>query len=409
MHGSPTTIVGEPVKYGSVTTASDLVMQTPIIHRPSLNNTDILSVFKQMSPSAFAYMSYCFVLVSIVLSAVAMTTDRPRGPVKAYGNFVKALWSIFETAVDQENYRPKVVHTRSVWLFLSLSVFVFIFGYFLNLISVNQIADQPPILLEKLADFRKPEFQHVNPMMIKNLFYFDVLVRSEEGSDLHYVYDRMVRTGNCSGSNAYNAEFCNVLTLDEQGTKYTSQALSRVLRGLSNIDFSMLANEIINYQLMTIFCLISPESRKNFMVSSRLMSGHLATMFSKKIPYPVYQLYSFRVTSSMLEFGLYSQSISRLTNDLLQTRFPIFSFNNKYFSCIENRHDPKKMEPTPASLTIYRNLIKISLCVIGLSCLLIVIELIIKPIHIRMGSKRGRIRKLKRLFRRHRPRVSHRV
>ena len=383
-------------------------MITPIIHRPSLNNSDILDVFKEISPLAFAYMTYCCVLVGIVLTVVAAILDDSRSPVKAFGHFVKALWSILETAVDQENYQPIIVHSRTIWLFLNLFVIVFVFGYFLNFISVNQIADQPPELLEKLADFRKSEFQYVSPMMMKNLYYFDVLVRSEKGSDFRYVYDRMVRTGNCSGSNAYNADVCNFVILDaEQIAKYTPQLLSRFLRGMSNLDVAVLTNEMIGDQIWTIFCLIGPESRKNFMQSPEILSGYLATMYSKKIPYPVYQYYSFRMASFVLEFGGFSQTINRFTNDYIQEKFPVMSFDNKYFSCMENRHGHKETEPTPASLTIYRHLIKGCLYVIGLSGLLLMFELIIKLIKVRVVAKRGRVRKFARLFRRLRFRLSH--
>ena len=103
----------------------------------------------------------------------------------------------------------------------------------------------------------------------------------------------MVRTGDCTASNAHNAEVCNLLTLDmEQTTKYTPQLLSRFLRGFAKRELVVLANEMMGDQIMTVFCLISPYSRKNFMGSSELMSLCLATMFSKTIPYPVYQVYS---------------------------------------------------------------------------------------------------------------------
>ena len=113
--------------------------------------------------------------------------------------------------------------------------------------------------------------------------------------------------------------------------------------------------------------------------------------------------------SFILEFGGFAQIIDRFARELIQERFPVVSFNNKHFSFMDNRHDPKETEPPPASLTIYRRLIKGCLYIIRFSCLLLVTELILKPIQIRLGAKKGRVQKVKRLLKRHTRRVSHTV
>ena len=131
------TIIGEPVRYGNVVSALDLIMVTPIQDRPSLNNSDIFSVFDEMSPTAFVYSSYCLLLVGTILSVVITFKDSSRSLTRTCNHFLKALWSILETAVDQENYKPIILHVRIVWLFLNFFIFIFVFGYFLNFISVN--------------------------------------------------------------------------------------------------------------------------------------------------------------------------------------------------------------------------------------------------------------------------------
>ena len=136
--------MGEPVKFGSPTMALDLIMYTQIQQRPSLNNTEILSVFNEMSPLAFAYSFYCLLLIAIILTLVAVINGSKK-PLTVCRHFLKALWSILETAIDQENYQPSIVHAQVGWLFLNFFTFVFVFGYFLNFISVNQIAQQPDI------------------------------------------------------------------------------------------------------------------------------------------------------------------------------------------------------------------------------------------------------------------------
>ena len=403
LNGSPMTIIGEPVKFGSVESALDLIMFTPIQNRPPLNNSDILDVFNEMSPLAFAYSFYCLLLVSIVLPIVNMAKRGSLSHGRAWCHFFKAIWSIVETVIDQENYQPIIVHAQIIWLFLNFFVFVFVCGYFLNLISVNQIAHQPPVLLEKISDFRNLEFQHVIPTMPKNFFFYEVLARSQEGTDLHYVYDRMMNEGNCTGYNAYNYDACNALTLDIVETpKYMEHAIRRLDRSLAKHDIALISAEILCDSVTTIDCLINPaKNRKNFLKTSSFMSGYLTGIYSHQISDPMFKILSFRSTSYLLEFGLLFKIVNEGLIDALHDKLSQFSANNQYFICMENRPEPNEIKPEPALFSAYINLITYCFYTIGLSCILLMMELITRPIQIRIAINKRRARQV-RMFNRNR-------
>ena len=371
-------------------------MYTPIQHRPLLNNVDITNVFETMSPTTFAYSVYCLLLVGITLSAMIAATDSSRNLYKTLNHFLRAIWSIIETLIDQENYRPIIASAQIVWLFLNYFIVVIIFGHFLNLISVNQIASQPPILLEMISDFRKPEFQHVIPTMPKNFFYYEVLDRSEEGTDLRYAYDRMIRTGNCTGSNTFNYDVCNVLTVDMVETpKYMEQLMNRFDRSSAKLDFALLGSEIIGDQVVVLHCLIDSKTRKNFFKTPSFMSGYLTSIFSKQINDQVYKVYSFRLASFYLEFGLWFKIISHNVIDEFCDKFAQFSTDTKYFKCMENRPSHNEIGPIPASLIIYSNLIRYCTYAIAVSFFLLLSEFAIRLVLNRIASHRRKVQLVK--------------
>ena len=224
-------------------------------------------------------------------------------------------------------------------------------------------------------------------MIPRNFFYFEVFDRSEKNSDLRYVYDRTVRSSNCIGSNSYNLNECNVISLDLVETpKYIDQTIQRLKRSVAKLDISLMASETIADRVLSLQCLIGPDTRKSFFKSSSLMSGYLTSMFSKKFPNPVNKIYSFRLASYMIEFGLMSKTTDQIVIDALEEKFPIFSANNRYYICMENRLIQNEMEPTPANLTVYKNLLIYCLYVIMVSCILLSYEFIQVLLIVRHGK-----------------------
>jgi len=368
-------------------------MLTPIQHRQSLNNSDIFNVFKEMSPLAFAYSFYCLLLVGTILLVITITGSGHCDLWQTFRQIIKTIWSMLEALIDQENYQPIIASSRTVWLFFNLFIFVFITSYFLNLISTNQIAPQPPSLIEQISDYRRPEFQHVIPVIPRNYFYYEVLDRSEQGSDLRYVYDRMINEGNCTGSNVYNLNVCNVVSLDMVETpKYMNPIVERFKRSIPRLEIALLASEIECHIVLTFGCMISPETRKNFLKTDSIMSGYLTTLFSKHVPDPIYKILSFRLTSYFLEFGLMTKTYDERTINTVQHTFPQYLADNQYFICRENRQEQIEMEPLPASLNIFQNLIKYCVYVMVVSCMILVCELIGHKILARVEIAKTRTR-----------------
>ena len=102
---------------------------------------------------------------------------------------------------------------------------------------------------------------------------------------------------------------------------------------------------------------------------------------------------SFRTTSYMLEFDIFVKTVEKVLIKALNDKFSQFSANNQYLICMEDRPEPNQMQPVPASLTIFTKLITYCLYIICFSGILLVCELVIKPIQVRIAISKRRARK----------------
>ena len=101
----PSALASEPVRIGPVATAVDLyVYSREGAIEKRVDITDVFFNFSQMAYFSFWTCAY----LAASMMAFVLTWERRPFRIGTYLNALqKAMWGIFEAAIDQENYNPK--------------------------------------------------------------------------------------------------------------------------------------------------------------------------------------------------------------------------------------------------------------------------------------------------------------
>lgn len=186
--------MGEPVTVGPVLFDVDAVaisrMLTQKLQLQVLDNlSDCVQSTALMAALISATVVGVFMVVLIRIERWIQMSD-----CRCFEYALHAIWRIYAALIDQEGHKPHLWSHRLLWLFFMCSTLVFVFGYILNLLSVDMVAARQLPVVVNVEDYMDEQgpFRDHKVYMMKNLPLYRYLATSKSGI-LHDLYMKMSR------------------------------------------------------------------------------------------------------------------------------------------------------------------------------------------------------------------------
>lgn len=191
----------EPVLIGPVGHASDVVFIT--VQLPSgEKQLDTLDSFGNLDLLTYKYLGVMTFLVAVFLLflRLLLSSNSIRGdefPIQmqmqdVYTKVLECIFYIIGAFIGQGNFSPMIGKIRTLWLPFTVGLFIFITGYFENLMHTEMVAEIQPPELHSVADLLQEgaPFSHYQPILVKAFHFFGKAKAAPKGSPLNQMYER---------------------------------------------------------------------------------------------------------------------------------------------------------------------------------------------------------------------------
>ncbi|KAI1285911.1 hypothetical protein HDE_11472 [Halotydeus destructor] len=284
------------------------------------DSADVLNVAQNIKIDAFVSF---VILWYIVITLVAFFADGKK-PVLVNLKLkrwtlqaLQKLWHFMATLVDQENLTSQVWAIRCVWVSFCITIYVVVFGYVLNLIQTDGVAELPPKKLEYVRDLlHEPEFNDKHLMIFTSFHFYDYLLTSAKGTTGSILYERMRKTDRCSSTSSHcsflSVRMTDPVSMAETITLVNSDSTRKGL--LMDSSFYRLA-------MQPAGCIFSPETASSAINSRDFVVSDYATMFySKSIDKHLLKLAKYRSTLAV-ENGVAFETFAKMI-DIVDASLP---------------------------------------------------------------------------------------
>lgn len=322
----------EPVKIGRSLLPADVALtmasRPPIAHEADIS--EIVFNFDSL------FYLYVLLILSFLGAFIGVIPTKVRKRVKLsckriIRRIVKPLWAIFEAVVDQENYNPPSWPKRIAWLFACLAIFVTVFGYFLNLMSVEKVALKKMPEINKLADLLiSPDFQDFMPFMSKSVPISSYAKASGPNTLVGQLYQRVLR------KNILNTTGVLDLTIEDQASLVSS--ISLLKKGVKMKKLVMvMERDIWNKLLKAGNCIfMSDLVESSYMSKESFAPGIMANFYNKRIDSELEKVMNY-VVSNAVELGLIDPILERFGKGFIQNQGQEMDF--KAMKCYKGLKD----------------------------------------------------------------------
>lgn len=287
----------EPVLVGPAFSSADILLVSPL-RNATKYRTNLIEVFNKFDELFYLYtFIYSVLVITILLSSSYCRRSHPKSILRRSRKLgrkaIKILWSIFETFVDQNTYNPTFMSNRFSWLFFIMAIFFAIVGVLLNLMATDQVAQIQAHRINSVDDLLSNEFDQYQPIIMKSLFVYNLLVTAKPESKNGRLYNRIMRNMSVgvikfNGSDAFG--MFNGLSL-----------FSDAVAG-SNYNFAIAAFLYRN-TFTPIFCRLGPKIVSGVYTSTdSFAEGILSFYFNKNIDFDLERYLRFQMMT-FNEFG----------------------------------------------------------------------------------------------------------
>ncbi|KAI1294200.1 hypothetical protein HDE_06162 [Halotydeus destructor] len=353
----------EPVKHGDVITGADVHVygrKGELIAR----NTDIFDVVKSFDPVTLVYY---FVLLHILCAVLVFAVSK-FDTRWSWSTYRDTCWSYFTIVMGLDNCRNQSLSQRLLWLHLSFSVFFLVFGFFLNLVSTDSIAQIRPRTIDKFTDIFDLYFSDRTFHILKNAFFYNYLKHSPKGKPLAKLYNKLQ-------SNSSNCEHwyeCPVIVFGDLQDSNTVGDLVKFMTRCSHGRSAVLFPRQGVDQILALYaCRTFPEymrglHRSNEVITSgSLTSFHRHGLDERLVRYTSYRFKRFtemNILRSMPRIHL--EEIA----GTITTTTP-----NDYYKCIDGIVETPD-DAIMATMTSYKGTLKLAACVTAVSIIVLGLE-----------------------------------
>ena len=392
-HGlRPSALVGEPVEIGPVWFATDMYIAS---NRgvPTEKHGQVTDAFGRWSPVVYGY---CLILASIAAVLLAILTNIIDGRgnqstlqqilrkarflvsssvirrrfQRLISQYFRALWHMLETMLDQENYQPVSDLAQLLWLFVCTAIFITIFGFWVNLISTDIVAQQYPPPIDSLDDIlNEPRFAHPYIIAPKTFEAHERLYNAPPGSVFNRIYESISKQANCSNPTDFTR--CPFFEIRTELTNNLQNLIPFFADKFRNDGFGILGCRVLIDNAKTMLCRTMPHLGEEFHTSPPVSEDYDTMMSRKGLDSEVSRFVHQMVRTSMVESALVQHTLDSVAEATLNKYMPL---SVTYYECLDNR---KETDVDEEVANIVLQLTAISNLMIAISIALLVALLIL--------------------------------
>ncbi|KAI1290350.1 hypothetical protein HDE_09213 [Halotydeus destructor] len=331
-------------------------------------NLDLCDVLDTMTSTFKAYLlliTAIVVMVLFVLECHFKISERTRTLEVYWPDMYKIkniVWEVLELFVDQEYYETNgKCALRMLWSIFALSVYVVVYCYLVNYMSVNEVASKPLDTIDSIEAHLSGRFNHVEPIIMENSVSYPLLAAANATSSLGRLYHK-----------AEVNRKDNIVDMGSAENDVMSGVFERVFK---SEDKASLIMERFLWDTSTrgIMCAVGTEhvaqvheSRDSF------ANGVMASFFNKRSPpgFTRYAEYRFRI---LAESFLSQQAFRHMSEIMVISTIGSIPFD--VLQCW-NKDKMAEMDEsvTPTSLKVMRNTIEVYLKTLSLAVLVLALE-----------------------------------
>lgn len=290
----------EPVATGPVICASDVVLITPKRNYTE-KNVDLLEVVYSMDLKAYGTLFFCLHLVVCIIAFrliharfLKRRKRKKHFKLKPFlKHYFRIAFRVFQTILDQEDLEPALWPIRIAWTSFVLVYFVLMFGYLLNLMSVDMVAQTPPPELHSLKELLSPEFSTYQPFVLKILYTYGLAKDAKPESDLGQLFKKILKFND------------SIIESDMQSVQEMQGLLMIIEAGQGGRDMTLcILKELWTVGLKPAACTIREKIvLRSYMSRETFATGLLVNIFNKRLDKDVLK-YSVFLWRSLSEFSL---------------------------------------------------------------------------------------------------------
>lgn len=191
-------MMGEPVELAPVFGPADVAIISGLLPSRSkiVQVTDVVGNFDLTMYCYLCVLLY-FLVTCLIGSFVCNVVKWRNGTKFNRGQIVKRIsrifFELFRILVDQESFESSVWSHRLIWLSGTMTIFVVLLGYLLNLISTDLMVTIKPSQVDSLTDQISEDFKEVKPYILKNYYLYGILQKTRKGSRLERLHELFKR------------------------------------------------------------------------------------------------------------------------------------------------------------------------------------------------------------------------
>lgn len=305
------------------------------------NTADMTDVRNNMKIEVFSYFLLCMLIAGVLIAAELVIVLRDFSLKRFLQSFRSTVSILTDSLLYQSAYEPVFWPSRWVWWSFTVFTFVAIYGYLLNMVSVDRVATQPPKRLDTIDDllFEEP-FTTKHLKVARSLYYFQYMREADKDSKLGQLFDRLNKTNRGCDSNDLSS--CSFV--EYKADKYLP--LWKMVLNCLRTSSSMLIvlEPYYGHVLRPGFCILFKENAHKLAKSANSFAENVLTwFFNKKLSKQLLTYVDYR-TATMLEFG-YGHVMQ---NNFLRTFLDAVPFSAKFdwftYKCLANVKPDEKVE-----------------------------------------------------------------
>ncbi|KAI1296816.1 hypothetical protein HDE_04967 [Halotydeus destructor] len=273
---------------------------------PILNTINITDRFEPLLETLALVDVYSYLALSVTMMVVAffMAVGQVKG--RCEGSFVSrvathlamSLWRIFELVVSQGKVGNRRPLLRSVWLMLTVGLFVVISGFFSNMLQTEKVAQRRPQQLETIEDIIGNKFNSAEPTILTELFSYPLSKLVKKGTKESSLFDKI---GN-------NKENLYALNPSSDGADFATSKRTNFVQVMKEAMAAknryLLYEDILWKSLRPVLCHTMPENFEHSHTSKGTLLGGLITFPYRKNTDRMLKVYMEYRLKNYFEMGL---------------------------------------------------------------------------------------------------------
>ncbi|KAI1296583.1 hypothetical protein HDE_04970 [Halotydeus destructor] len=208
------------------------------------------------------------------------------------------LWRLFELVVNQGKFGHRSSFMRSVWLMVTVGLFVVISGFFLNMFRTEKVAQRSPDQLETIDDIIGAQFISAEPTILTDFFTYPLSKLVKKGTKEAQLFQRI---GN-------NEENWYALSPPSESADYVMSKRGNFILALNDAmaekNRYLLYEDVLWKSLRPVLCHTMPKNFDDSHTSKATLLGGLITIpYRKNTDYRLKQYMEYRL-KNYFEMGL---------------------------------------------------------------------------------------------------------